>query len=228
MKRIGYALALLLFLVAAMAPSLAAAPQGEQLPPPPEWPIIGPILRWLGLAQETPEVELPAIPDLPPGVSEYTPESIEDLITLWEKMSNGETVRVTLREATLQAMVDRWVEPMPGLSSLSVAFEEGQIKLEGTVATSKMEEYLGFQLPDFLAKDDLTVVLVFTAQAVDCRPQITLETVRINGKGWPVKGMVQEQLAQQIDELWPEANLCIEAIYITDDALIVEGHREQP
>ncbi len=228
MKRTCYALALLLFLTAAMAPSVTAAPQGQQLPPPPEWPIIGPILRWLGLAPESTEVELPAIPDLPPGVSEYTPESIDDLVALWEKMANGETVRVTLQETTLQAMVDRWVEPMPGLSSLSVTFEEGQIRLEGTVATSEMEEYLGFQLPDFLTQDDPTVVLVFTAQAVDCRPQITLETVRINGKGWPVKWMVQEQLTQQIDELWPQAHLCIEAIYITDDALIVEGHREQP
>ncbi len=228
MKRIGYALALLLFLVAAIAPSVAAAPRGEQLPPPPEWPIIGPILRWLGLAQETPEVELPAIPDLPPGVSEYTPESIEDLIALWEEMANGETVRVTLQEATLQAMVDRWVEPMPGISNPSIAFENGAITLAATIPVSEMEEYLGFEVPGFLFKDDLEVTIVFTAQAVDCRPQLTLETVRINGKGWPVKGLVQKQLTQRIDELWPEANLCIEAIYITDDALIVEGHREQP
>ncbi len=208
MKRIGCTLALILVL-ATLAPPVEAAPQGADLPPLPEWPIIGPILRWLGLAPESTEVELPAIPDLPPGVSEYTPESIDDLVALWEKMANGETVRVTLQETTLQAMVDRWVEPMPGLSSLSVTFEEGQIRLEGTVATSEMEEYLGFQLPDFLTQDDPTVVLVFTAQAVDCRPQITLETVRINGKGWPVKGMVQEQLTQQLDELWPQAHLCI-------------------
>ncbi|GEM_PF-556035 len=227
MKRIGYALALLLILTA-MAPPVAAAPQGEQLPPLPEWPIIGPILRWLGLAPASPAPEPAPLPDLPPGVIEYTPEGIEDLITLWEQMANGETVRVTLSEATLQAMVDRWIEPLPGITDPSITFDEGKIRLEGTVATSEMEEYLGFQVPDFLAQDDLTVVLVLSAQAVDCRPQLTLEAVRVNGKGWPVKGLVQEQLNQQLDTLWPQAHLCIEAIHITDDALIVEGHREKP
>ncbi len=225
MKRTGYAVAIFLFLVAAVAPPVAAAPQGGHLPPLPEWPIIGPILRWLGLGAESGGVELPSIPEPPPGVPEYTPAGVEELVALWEKMANGETVRVRLDEGTVQAMADRWIEPLPGISALSVAFEGGQIRLEGTVATSEMEDYLGFKPPDFLAGDDLTVALVLSAQAVACRPQITLEAVRVNGKSWPVKGMVQEQLTQQLDEHWPEAHLCIEAIYITDDALIVEGHR---
>ncbi len=225
MKRKVCVLLLVALLLAFSRPVMAAE---ERLPPPPEWPIIGPILRWLGLGEKSAEIEASPIPTVPPGVAEYTPEGVEDLVALWEKMANGETVRVTLEESTAQAMLDFWVDPMPGISTPTVHFQSGAITLEATLATSQMKEYLGFDLPDFLVKDDITLRLAFSAQAVSCRPQIRLERVEINGKSWPVKGTVQDQLNQKIGELWPQAHLCIESIYITDGALIVEGYREQP
>ena len=224
MKRTGYALALLLFLTAAMAPSVTAAPQGADLPPLPEWPIIGPILRWLGLVKAEPRTATPAITLTPPSaIKEYTPETIVDLTALWEEIAGGETVRVTLREATLQAMAERWIDPLPGVSGSLVEFTQGAITLSAIVDSSQLESYLGIDVPDFLVQGPTDVRLTFTARAEACAPQVEIESVALSGKELPLAGLVQRTLEEELAPLWKK--VCIEAIEITDDALIVEGHR---
>ncbi len=229
MRRVGYACALFVFLTATMAPVVAAAPQGEALPPPPEWPIIGPILRWLGLVEGGGAVTPTPTPSTPsPSPAEvltFEPETVEELIEFWKSAVVGETLRFVLKESTVQAMADRWLDPLPGLSRPTIAFADGIITLSGEVETAKLKEYLGFEPPDFLIKGPIEIVITLSAGAEACRPQIAIETVELNGRRWPLAHTLQSMLDERLMPLWNEVPLCVERIEITDEALIVEGHR---
>ena len=77
------------------ATPVAAANSGtaRDLPPLPDWPVVGPVLRFLGIGGETPETTMPsATPD--PSLPEYTIETIEDFAQLRE-VEDGQRVRIT-------------------------------------------------------------------------------------------------------------------------------------
>ena len=70
--------------VSAQAPAGAQAPESV-LPPLPEWPIIGPVLRFLGIIQE-PAPEVLPTPD--PSLPEFRIASLEDIDQLRDIETN--------------------------------------------------------------------------------------------------------------------------------------------
>lgn len=209
-----------LVLLSVVAAPVAAAPaaEAERIPPPPEWPIIGPVLRWLGVGEEA-EPE----PDL--SLPEHQVATYEEAEALWRSLEPGERVRVTVAEEDVNAPLQEAVAETEVLRSASVDFQEGVILVDFEVDTAELrrmlEEEESVSLPGFLTRGEtFGGEYRVTAETEGCRP-----VVDVRGPGlFLQRRLLRRTLVQTWDEYGP-SGACIEGIFISDGEVAVQGYK---
>jgi hypothetical protein len=214
-------------LVSAQASAGVYAPVGTPgavLPPLPEWPIIGPVLRFLGLVKEAaPEVLL--TPD--PGLPEYRITSLEDIDQLHDIEAN-ERVRIIATDTDLNQMIHDLLSEA-GYSedaSLKVAFNDPMITAEAYAGAGIIER-IGVDIPASL-HSNFDILATFTVEAGNCSVTVAFEKVGPNSWGansWSfgLRSVANQLVNEQIPRLWPE-EFCAESVIVMDGEAAVEGY----
>ncbi|HOT93487.1 MAG TPA: hypothetical protein PLJ78_17385 [Anaerolineae bacterium] len=218
-RKVIVTLVLSLLLLSAAMP-VQAASNATALPPLPEWPIIGPILKWLGVVESEPAevVEPPEDLDLP----QYPIETLDDLLALQDLESNTR-VRVTATDAALTAIVqDALDENVEGVQNFKLTFTPGQATLYVEVDPAVLED-VNFELPINL-KDTLKLEAVVTLAASGCQATITIKKVSINKWSIGLRGLAQSWIDEQLPSVWP-SEVCVERITLKSGEIAVVGYR---
>lgn len=199
------------------ATALAQAP-GPHLPPPPEWPIIGPVLRWLGF-----ESQAEPTPTFDPNRPEYRISTVAEGQALWEELEPNTPVRIIVSQEAVNALIQERLQDVRELSSAGVTFEAGAVTLAATVERAALERE-GIQLPFFLKARELSGQVTVAFGATNCSPTLTVKRVRIGRFSLPLRGMVQDSLNESLTQEWmPE--ICIERFFMLPGEFAVEGYR---
>ncbi|HHE73445.1 MAG TPA: hypothetical protein ENL34_14320 [Chloroflexi bacterium] len=200
-----------------VATPVSAAQETTGLPPLPQWPIIGPLLRMLGLIKPA----TPAPPPRPtpdPTLPEYHITTLEDLRELQE-LEEGEKVRVVLAEEDTNEMIAQILKQQ---ATASLSFEQGYVMVQAFVDQSLLKQ-MGVDLPD-LGDGELEIRITLTIQTSDCQPVITLNKVEVNGWSMGLRSVAQRALDDRLPHLWP-TEACLEAVFLTPGQLAIEGYR---
>jgi hypothetical protein len=202
----------------AQAPAGARAP-GAVLPPLPEWPIIGPVLRFLGIIQEA-APEVLATPD--PSLPEYRITSLEDIDQLRDIETNRR-VRVIATDTDLNQMI-RDLLAEAGYSedaSLKVAFSDPMVTGEAYAGAGIIER-IGVDVPASLHRN-FDILATFTVEAGNCSVTVEFEKVEANSWSFGLRPVANRLVNEQIPRLWPE-EFCAESVIVMDGEAAVEGY----
>jgi hypothetical protein len=216
-------IAALMALVSTAVPQPAAAGLDQTggahqaLLPITEWPVVGPVLQWLGVASSAVETPTPT-----PGLSEYRITSYEDLDNLKE-IPSGERVRIIASESDLNAMIlDAIAASVEGEARMALNVEPNRLHFTVWADQSLLEEAADY-LPRQVRGDlDLTGTLAL--QASQCAPQVTVHRMRFNGWSFGLRLLAQRPINTRIREYWPD-EICVERVLLMQDEAAVEGYR---
>lgn len=200
------------------SPAGATATTTQSLPPIPEWPIIGPILKWLGVVSvEEEEAPMPT-----PGLREIRIRSIQDAQALRD-VQPGERVRIIASEDDLNAMMATAIAAnISGNASVAVDFEPNLMNLV-VHADESLLKGMADELPRQIQGDiDLDGAFYFEASA--CAVQVEIKKIRLNGWSFGLRPLAQRVINNRIPDLWPE-ELCVERVLLMDDEAAIEGYR---
>ncbi len=208
----------ILIVLSASAP-VYAAPLTPAFPPPPEWPIIGPILRWIGLAPE--EVEL--LPD--PTLPEYRLETLDDAQQLIEEIGPDTRVRLIAADADLNAIIRDNIGDVEGVDSVIVTFDQKTVKIEVTLDRSVVEDN-GVKLPFFISGEQLSGSVTLTPETANCRiTSVKVKGLRLNKTGLGLfNGLAENAINATLAEVEWDERVCIEQIFLTPGEIAVEGY----
>jgi len=199
-----------------------ASTPGAVLPPLPEWPIIGPVLRFLGIIQEAaPEVRPTPDPSLP----EYRITSLEDIAQLRDIETN-KRVRVIATDSVLNQMI-RGLLSEAGYSedaSLKVAFDDPMITADA-YADAGIIEAFGVDIPASV-RGNFDIFATFTVEADSCSATVAFGEVKVNNWSFGLRPIANRLINEQIPRFWPE-EFCAESIIVMDGEAAVEGYRRQ-
>lgn len=213
-----------LLLGSAALPVLAAGEQ-EALPPLPQWPVIGPLLRWLGLA---PRPKPTPTPPPTPTMPEYQLSQLSDWPTLARALKAGERVRVYATATDIQAAVETYLNSKAaqrhGVHSATVTLGENTIQVQGTIDRATLEK-AGLTLP-LLTGDTVHVAAKGTPGAANCQLTITLQEVRVNDQALPLLKVASRLLNEALAREWP-AEACVESVQVTAERVTVTGYRRE-
>lgn len=211
---------LLGLLLLSTAMPVQAASSTSTLPPLPEWPIIGPILKWLGVVEPEPAeiVELPEDLDLP----HYPIETLDDIIALRD-LEVEERVRITATDTALTTIAQEALdEYTDGVQNFKLTLTPGKASVYVEVDPSVLEK-TNLDLP-INFKNTLKLESVASFGASGCRATVIIEKVSINKWSIGMKGVVQQWLNEQLPELWP-SEVCVERIMVKSGEVSVVGYR---
>lgn len=197
-----------------------AASSATALPPLPEWPIIGPILQWLGVVESTPAeiVEMPEDLNLP----QYTIETLDDILAL-QDLEVDERVRVTATDTALTAIVQEALdENTTGIHNFALTFTPGKATIYVEVDPIILED-VDFDLPVKL-KNIIKFEGVVNLAASGCGAIVTVEKVSINKWSIGLRGLVQRWIDDQLPGTWP-GEVCVERISLKSGEIAVVGYR---
>lgn len=209
----------LLLLLSSVTPLFAAdntAPNA--LPPLPKWPIIGPVLRWLGVVEEEPAVPEALAP--PRDIPEYTVETLDDIKALRDIETNT-SIRIIATDDILNIIAAEAIADIDGLNTATIAFDQdlvsGYAQLDRAILSSA-----GIDFP--LARGQTLGLSVEAAlSASDCRVSVSLSKFKINRIG--VAMILGGQINQIIQDNWPE-EVCVESVSVKPGEIIIEGYRQ--
>ncbi len=183
------------------------------------WPIIGPVLRFLGILQEaTPEVRPAPDPSLP----EYRITSLEDIDPLRD-IETYKRVRIVVAEADLNQMIRNLLSEA-GYSedaSLKVAFDDPMITADAYAGTTIIER-IGVDIPTSLRRN-FDILATFTVEAGNCSLTVAFEKVKVNRWTFGLRPVANRLVNEQIPKFWPE-EFCAESVIVTDGEAGVEGY----
>jgi len=231
-KQWGILLLIGVIIISTAAPVYAASGETE-LPPLPEWPVIGPVLRWLGIApaEETEPAPDPARIAIPtPVLPEQQITNLAEAEALWQAMEPGEQVRVFVADEDINAILKQELEDVPGVRSVTLTTEADSTTLNVAVDRAFLEEMEG-NLPFFVRGDELNGKVTLAITASDCRPDITVDEIKLNTRTLPIKETAQALIDKAFEQAWREQSwldnrVCIEAVRLTDGETILEGYRK--
>ncbi len=209
-------------LLSSAAMPVYAAPKATALPPLPEWPVIGPILQWLGIVEPTPAeiVELPEDLDLP----QYFIETLDDILAL-QDLASEERVRVTATDTALtviaQEALDKYIKGK-GVQNFTLTFTPGKAAIYVEVDPSVLEE-ANLDLP-INFKNTIKLEGVVSLGTSGCRATVVIEKVSVNKWSIGMKGMVQKWLNEQLPGAWPN-EVCVERVTLKSGEIAVVGYR---
>jgi hypothetical protein len=200
----------------------AQAPAGTRLPPLPEWPLIGPVLRFLGVVQEAAPETLHT-PD--PSLPEFRISTLEDVDQL-RSVEMNERVRIIIDDQDLNQIISE-VLSSAGYSEdagLKVTFDGPAITADA-YASATLIERTGVDIPASI-RGNFDVLATFTVEAADCSVVLTFEKVKANSWSFGLRSAANRLVNDQIPEYWPE-EICVENVIVMDGEAAVEGyHRE--
>ncbi len=208
-------------LVSAQA-SARAYSLGAVLPPLPEWPIIGPVLRFLGLVQDAaPEVGPTPDPSLP----EYRITSLEDVEQLHDIETNRR-VRIIATDTDLNQMIRDLLSEAghSEAASLRVAFDDPMIAADAHVSTTIIDR-AGVDVPAWV-RGNFNILATFTAVASNCSVTVTFEEVKVNNWSFGLRPVANRLINQQILKFWPD-EVCAESVIVMDGEAAAEGYRRE-
>ena len=218
-KRILW-LAMVGMLLLAPAPVMARGTAPE-LPPLPEWPIIGPLLRAVGILPDEPS---PApTPTLDPDVPTYHPSTFQEGWDLWQELEAGEPVRVVIAEKDVNRALKEVADEEPETLDANVTFEEGTVGATLTLDRSLLEE-IPTDIPFLPRGQSLKGEAKLQPGAEACRLTVKVKTVEINGRSLFLRLIMNRVLRTLLDEYWP-AGSCLERVIVTEDTLTLEGYK---
>jgi hypothetical protein len=203
-----------------MAMPVYAAPNATALPPLPEWPIIGPILQWLGVVEPEPAeiVELPEDLDLP----QYPIETLDDILAL-QDLETGESVRVTATDTALTAIAQEALDKYTtGIQNFKLTFTPGEAAVYVEVDPSVLED-ANLDLP-INFKNVIKLEGVVSLDASGCRAIVTIKKVSVNKWSIGMRGVVQQWINEQLPDKWP-SEVCVERITLKSGEIAVVGYR---
>ena len=219
MKTIVKLLIISILLFSTVTPVYAADPQ---FPPLPEWPIIGPVLKWLGIIKPEPEPLIPeaSVAEVQRDIPEYTIATLDDLRAL-EELEPETAVRLSASAATLNALLAENTHRIVGLNYVTLSLEENRI---GVDAQFNRDILKAIDI-DFPLAEGSTLNLTGHASldVQDCRVTVTLEELKVNRIGIP--RFVGPQLDTIIAENWPD-EVCVESLTLKEGEIVAEGYRK--
>ena len=197
-----------------------AAPNVTALPPLPEWPIIGPILQWLGVVEPEPAEIVEPAEDL--DLPQYSIETLDDILAL-QDLQSGESVRVTATDTALttigQEALDKYTD---GIQNFKVTFTPGEATAYVEVDPSVLED-ANLDLPVNLRN---TIKLEGTVElsASGCQAIVILKKVSINKWSIGLRGFVQNWINEELPGAWP-SEVCIERVTVKAGEIAIVGYR---
>ena len=214
-------LVLIVFIVAGAATPAYAYAGRDPLPPLPEWPVIGPLLRWLGVGESASEIATPT-PD--PALPEYRIKNVEDAQTFWEGLGLEERVRVVVSDEDIAILIEEQIANVKGLREASLTFDTDIVTIEAELEPDILDE-TGVKMPFFLKKKTLSGEITFSLEASSCQLLPTVEKVRVNHWTLPLGGFIQENIQDALDTEWP-TGICVTTVYLTPGEIALEGYRQ--
>jgi hypothetical protein len=200
-----------------VAAGLTTTSSGSQAANPGEWPVIGPVLQWLGVARPAMETPTPT-----PGLTEYRVTSYDDIGALQE-IPSGERVRIIISETDLNAIVlDLVSRNVEGNAGMSFGMEPNLLNVRITADQSLLE-----QAADYLPRQirgDLDLDGAFRLGASQCVPRVTVERLRLNGWSFGLRLLAQGPINARIREFWTD-DICVERVLLMQGEAAVEGYR---
>jgi hypothetical protein len=204
--------------------SADAALADAALPPLPEWPIIGPILRVLGISAEEPEPAAMPTPD--PNLPEYRITSFEDMEAI-DEIEPNERVRVIATAADLNQMILELLREadMAEAASLTLDFEPNLMSVDLKASSTFLDQMdLPIEIPALLRGRNINAAATMNIEAVNCRVNLSFEKVELNNWSLGLQPLANRTINERIPDLWP-SDLCVEAVYLMSGEAAVEGYR---
>lgn len=207
-----------LLLLATPAAALAQT-QGPNLPPPPEWPLIGPVLRWLGFG-ETEEV---AMPPYNPDYPEHRISTPAEAEALWESLEPNAGVRVIVSQEDVDTQLRAALQDVSWLSAASITLEADGVTFAATVERATLERE-GVEIPFFILGDEISGELKVAIGSVNCNPTFTIKKVRLGKLSLPLRGLAQNALDENLPQDWMP-DVCVERVFMHAGEIAAEGYR---
>ncbi len=201
-------------------PSAAyAAEHNTPLPPLTQWPILGPILRWLGLGEREAEIPPTPLAAPTPSLPEQRIASRADIEAL-AQLPPGKRVRLVASETDLNAIIRDELDRIPEIEQAAVQLEEDRIVATGRIDPTRLAQKYNVPIPANIAGD---IEVAFTISASACRPIVTVTALKIGGKTSPLRPLAQSIATDAINRNWP-ANGCLEHVIVTEGEIAIEGY----
>ena len=211
-----------LLLFGTALPALAA-PQEADLPPLPEWPIIGPIIR---LIQRVIKKDAePVVPEatVEPDLPEIPIETKDDILAHRDLESN-ERVRITATDTALVNIInDALPNDFKDRIVPGVTFNKGNAIITADVDPSVLDG-VDIDVPISL-DEDIYAEATLSFGAAACRATVTVDYVAVNNWSIGLKKMVQEWIDSELPGLWPD-EVCVEYIVVEPGTISVVGYRK--
>jgi hypothetical protein len=215
------ALMVLTALSAALPVEAATAYRDQGLPPLPEWPVIGPVLRFLGIVKEKPE-PIPVTPTPNPNLPEYTIETREDLEKLQE-IETGQSVRIRATEEALNQIIKDTLDANTSRqASLVMKVGDGAVTVMIDADTELIKD-AGQNIPGLNA-DTVSVEATLDVDPDQCVPFVNIMSMEVNSWSFGFRTVAQRTINTQVTEVWPNT-LCLEGVFFTPGVVSVEGYR---
>ena len=197
-----------------------AAPSATALPPLPEWPIIGPILKWLGVVEPEPVEVVEPSEDL--DLPQYSIETLDDILALRD-LEVEERVRITATDTALTTIAqDALDEYTDGIQNFRVTFAPGEASVYVEVDPEVLAE-ADFELPVNL-RNAIKLESTVELSASGCRAIVTIKKVSINKWSIGLRGFVQTWIDEELPGMWP-SEVCVERITVKSGEIAVVGYR---
>lgn len=221
MKRI-YVIGLVVSLLLLTSMPVAARGRAPDLPPLPEWPVLGPVLRFLGVTPSEPEPAEPiATPD--PDLPTYRPATFEEGWDLWQTLDSGERVRVEVAETDVDRAIQEEIAALPEVLDADVTFGEGDITVTATIDRGLLDE-IPVELPFLPRSDFLEGEVVVRLDAASCRLNVDVVSATLNERSFLLRYSAERAFNALLSEYWPDQG-CLERIVVDSDELTVEGYK---
>ena len=223
-KKAILSLVLTLTLLASTAPIAKASSPGEALPPLPEWPIIGPVLRRLGVTP--PEPEPTPMPTPNPTLEEYRIRTLEDMEALQEIEPNT-PVRVIATDEDLNQMVLEVLQDANVVedAGLDLDFDAGLVTIDLQASSALLDRLdLDFDLPAVVRGRNIDASATMGIEAVGCSVNVTFDKVRVNNWRLGLRPIAARMVNERIPDFW-SSDVCVEGVYLMDGEAAVEGYR---
>lgn len=201
-----------------------AARADAALPPLPEWPIIGPILRMLGVSAAEPEQAAMPTPD--PNLPEYRITSFEDMKAI-DEIEPNERVRVIAADTDLNRMIVEVLQEADIVedASLTLDFEPNLMDVDLRASGTLLDQIeLPIEIPALLWGRNINATAAMDIEAVNCRINLNFKKVEVNNWSLGLRPLATRTINERIPDLWA-SDLCVEAVYLMAGEAAVEGYR---
>lgn len=225
-KKMALSLLLALALLARSASVVGAEALNEKLPPLPEWPIIGPVLRMLGITAPEPEPEAMPTPD--PGLPEYRITSFEDMESL-DQIALNERVRIVVTDGDLNRMVLELLQNADLVEDarLDLDFDPGLVTADLQASASLLERLdLQFDIPRALRGRSIDATATMGVEATGCSINVSFDKLRVNNWRLGLRPLATRMVNERIPDFWA-SEICVEAVFLADGEAAVEGYRRE-